>query len=149
VFVVQQPAAQSITISWALIMIEALRRGFGATDHGGDTVFRLLAQEKKSVGREPITGKLVANLITVAGANRVLTARTCIPRRSRVFSTYPVDHLRSANVMVAHCKQMKLDDAVSCHRILAACSVRTIFGAAPARRGNHRQAAPGAGMSPR
>src|SRR5260370_39889189 len=68
-------------------------------------------QEKKSIGREPISGKLVANLITVAGANRVLALDLHTPAIEGFFDI-PVDHLRSVNVLVTHFKQMELENVV-------------------------------------
>ena len=45
----------------------------GAADHGSDPVLWLRRQDRKDEGRVPITAKLVANLLTTAGATRVLT----------------------------------------------------------------------------
>ena len=41
--------------------------------HGGHSVFRYARQDRKAKARDPISAKLVANLITSAGADRVLT----------------------------------------------------------------------------
>ncbi len=112
VFVVQ-PTCRPVDhhIMELLIMIEALRRASARRITAVIPYFGYSRQEKKSVGREPITGRLVANLITVAGANRVLTLDLHTPAIEGFFDI-PVDHLRSANVMVAHCKQMNLDNVV-------------------------------------
>ena len=57
-----------------LITLDALRRVLGAADHRGDPVFRLRPagpEDRRRARRS--RAKLVANLITEAGANRVLT----------------------------------------------------------------------------
>ena len=51
-------------------------------------------QEKKTTGREPISAKLVANLITTAGADRVLTMDLHAPAIEGFFDI-PVDHLQA------------------------------------------------------
>ncbi|MCL4513624.1 MAG: ribose-phosphate pyrophosphokinase [Candidatus Eremiobacteraeota bacterium] len=56
-----------------LIMIDALRRASARTITAVIPYFGYAKQEKKTSGREPISAKLVANLITVAGADRVIT----------------------------------------------------------------------------
>lgn len=56
-----------------LIMIDALRRASANTITAVVPYYGYAKQEKKTSGREPITARLVANLITVAGADRVIT----------------------------------------------------------------------------
>ncbi len=56
-----------------LIMLDALKRASPRRLTAVIPYYGYAKQEKKSAGREPITAKLVANLITIAGANRILT----------------------------------------------------------------------------
>src|SRR5919202_5905402 len=73
VFVIQPTSAPSDHhIMELLIMIDALKRA--SADRITEVVpyYAYAKQEKKQSGREPITAKLVANLIVTAGANRVL-----------------------------------------------------------------------------
>jgi ribose-phosphate pyrophosphokinase len=63
------------------------------------------------MGREPISAKLVANMITVAGANRVLALDLHTPAIEGFFDI-PVDHLRAVTVLTNRCRQMELDDIV-------------------------------------
>ena len=56
-----------------LITLDALRRGLGPANDPGDPLFRLCQAGPEDRPRTPISAKLVANLITEAGANRVLT----------------------------------------------------------------------------
>src|SRR6266851_3721922 len=73
VFVVQ-PTCRPVDhhIMELLLMIDALRRASARRITAVMPYYGYSRQEKKSIGREPISGKLVANLITGAGANRVL-----------------------------------------------------------------------------
>jgi ribose-phosphate pyrophosphokinase len=56
-----------------LIMVDALARASASVVNVVAPYFGYAKQEKKTAGREPISAKLVANLLTVAGANRVIT----------------------------------------------------------------------------
>ena len=56
-----------------LIIIDALKRSQRQAHHRGDSLFRLRAAGPQTRARTPISAKLVANLITEAGASRVLT----------------------------------------------------------------------------
>jgi ribose-phosphate pyrophosphokinase len=55
-----------------LVMIDAFRRASADRITAVVPYYGYARQEKKSTGREPITAKLVANLLTTAGANRVV-----------------------------------------------------------------------------
>ena len=112
VFVIQptcKPANQHIME--LLLMIEALRRASAKRITAVIPFYGYARQEKKSTGREPISGKLVANLIAVAGANRVLTMDLHTPAIEGFFDI-PVDHLRAVNVLTHRARQMDLDDLV-------------------------------------
>jgi ribose-phosphate pyrophosphokinase len=54
-----------------LIIIDALRRSSRQAHHGGDPYFGYARQDRKAGPRTPISAKLVANMITHAGADRV------------------------------------------------------------------------------
>lgn len=112
VFVVQ-PTCRPVDhhIMELLLMIEALRRASAHRITAVIPYYGYSRQEKKSTGREPISGKLVANLITTAGAQRVLTMDLHTPAIEGFFDI-PVDHLRSVNVLTSHCRQMHLEDVV-------------------------------------
>ncbi len=92
-------------------MIDALRRASAARITAVIPYYGYSRQEKKSTGREPITGRLVADLITSAGANRVLAIDLHTPAIEGFFDI-PVDHLRSVNVLTTRCKQMGLENVV-------------------------------------
>jgi ribose-phosphate pyrophosphokinase len=74
VFVVQPTCGQvNDTLMELLIMIDALSRASAKTITAVIPYYGYAKQEKKAAGREPISAKLVANLITTAGADRVIT----------------------------------------------------------------------------
>lgn len=75
-----------------LIMLDALRRASAARITAVIPYYGYARQDRKTQGREPITAKLVANLITTAGADRVLT---CDLHAGQIqgFFDIPLDHL--------------------------------------------------------
>ena len=75
-----------------LIMIDALRRASAKTINVVMPYYGCARQERKAQSREPITAKLVANMITIAGADRVLTLDLHAPQIQGFFDI-PVDHL--------------------------------------------------------
>jgi ribose-phosphate pyrophosphokinase len=91
-----------------LVTIDALKRASAARVTAVVPYYGYAKQEKKTTGREPITAKLVADLITVAGANRLLTMDLHSPAIEGFFNI-PVDHLRAANVLAARVRAMRLD----------------------------------------
>jgi ribose-phosphate pyrophosphokinase len=112
VFVVQ-PTCRPVDhhIMELLLMIEAVRRASARRITAVIPYYGYSRQEKKSTGREPISAKLIANLITVAGANRVLAMDLHTPAIEGFFDI-PVDHMRSVNVLTTHCLQMELENPV-------------------------------------
>lgn len=64
-------------------------------------------QDRKDQGRVPISAKLVADLLTAAGANRLLTLDLHAPQIQGFFDI-PVDHLMAAPVFISHIRKMGL-----------------------------------------
>jgi len=91
-----------------LLMIDAARR---ASAKRVTAIIPYARQEKKLTGREPISAKLVANLIATAGADRVLTVDLHAPAIEGFFDI-PVDHLRSAPIMADYLRELDLSDLV-------------------------------------
>lgn len=75
-----------------LITIDALKRASASSVTAVIPYLGYSRQERKNLGREPITAKLVANLITCAGANRIITVDMHDPAIQGFFDI-PVDHL--------------------------------------------------------
>lgn len=100
VFVVQstcQPSNQNIME--LLVMIDALKRASAARITAVIPYFGYARQDRKVAPRTPITSKLVADLITTAGAQRVL----CVDLHAgqiQGFFNIPVDHLYAAPVVL-------------------------------------------------
>ena len=81
-----------------LIMIDSCRRASAAQVTAVMPYFGYARQDRKDEGRVPITAKLVANMITRAGADRVLTMDLHAAQIQGFFDV-PVDHLYAAPVL--------------------------------------------------
>lgn len=91
VFVIQPTSTPSDHhIMELLIMVDALRRASAARVTAVIPYYAYAKQEKKTSGREPISAKLVANLIDTAGANRVVALDLHAPAIQGFFDI-PVD----------------------------------------------------------
>lgn len=104
VFVVQ-PTCEPVNdnLMELLIMIDALRRASASTITAVVPYYGYAKQEKKTGGREPITARLVANLITVAGANRVITVDLHAGAIQGFFDI-PLDHLMALPILADYFK---------------------------------------------
>ena len=94
-----------------LLIIDALRRASAQRITPVIPYFGYGRQDRKAQPRVPISSKLVSNLITVAGADRVLTMDLHAGQIQGFFDI-PVDHLYGAPVFVDYFKKKKLVDAV-------------------------------------
>jgi ribose-phosphate pyrophosphokinase len=97
------------TLMELLIMIDSCMRASAARVTAVIPYFGYARQDRKDEGRTPITAKLVANLITRAGADRVLTMDLHAPQIQGFFDV-PVDHLYAAPVLNEHFLAMKLSE---------------------------------------
>lgn len=86
-----------------LLLIDAARRASADRVTAVVPYYGYARQERKTAGREPISAKLVANLITVAGADRVLTMDLHAPAIEGFFDI-PVDHLRAGPILADYFK---------------------------------------------
>jgi ribose-phosphate pyrophosphokinase len=84
-----------------LIMIDSCKRASAARVTAVLPYFGYARQDRKDEGRVPITAKLVANLITRAGADRVLAMDLHAPQIQGFFDV-PVDHLYAAPVLTSY-----------------------------------------------
>lgn len=94
-----------------LIFIDCLRRASAKRITAVIPYFGYARQDRKSEGRTPITAKLVANMLTKAGVNRVL-AMNLHADQIQGFFDIPVDHLTAAPVLARHFMERKLKDTV-------------------------------------
>lgn len=94
-----------------LLLIDALRRASAARVTAVVPYYGYAKQEKKTTGREPISAKLVANLICTAGADRMLTIDLHAPAIEGFFDI-PVDHLQAAQLLATYMESLHLPDPV-------------------------------------
>ena len=92
-----------------LVAIDALKRGSAARITAVLPYFGYARQDRKTGPRTPISAKLVANLITIAGANRVLTMDLHAGQIQGFFDI-PLDNLYATNLFIADIKDKKRED---------------------------------------
>ncbi|HNW39092.1 MAG TPA: ribose-phosphate pyrophosphokinase [Candidatus Omnitrophota bacterium] len=113
VFIVQPTCPPSNdNLMELLIMIDALRRASAHRITAVIPYFGYARQDRKDQPRVPITAKLVANLLTTAGANRILTMDLHAGQIQGFFDI-PVDHLYSVGVFVDYFSKMNIKDLVA------------------------------------
>jgi ribose-phosphate pyrophosphokinase len=94
-----------------LIMIDALKRASAKTINLVIPYYGYARQDRKARAREPITAKLVANLIETAGSTRVITLDLHAPQIQGFFDI-PIDHLMGVPILGEYFLGKKLDDIV-------------------------------------
>lgn len=94
-----------------LIMIDAVRRSSARRITAVLPYYGYARQDRKLQPRVPITSKLVANLLTTAGARRILTMDLHAGQIQGFFDI-PVDHLYAAPVLIEYFKDKKIEDLV-------------------------------------
>jgi ribose-phosphate pyrophosphokinase len=94
-----------------LVLIDALRRSSAKGITAVIPYFGYARQDRKHEGRVPISAKLVANLLTTAGVDRIL-AMDLHATQMQGFFDIPVDHLFAAPVMIDYIRSLNLDDMV-------------------------------------
>ena len=94
-----------------LLFIDSLRRASANRITAVVPYFGYARQDRKAEGRTPITAKLVSNMITTAGAHRVL-AMNLHAEQIPGFFDIPVDHLSATRVIAEHFMSLNLADTV-------------------------------------
>ena len=94
-----------------LIMIDAMKRASAGRITAVIPYFGYARQDRKSKSRDPISAKLVADLITTAGADRVLTMDLHAAQIQGFFNI-PLDHLVGMPILAKHFEQENLDNLV-------------------------------------
>jgi len=87
-----------------LIMIDALKRASAGRITAVMPYYGYARQDRKAKARDPISAKLVANLITTAGADRILTMDLHAPQLQGFFDI-PVDHLIGVPILANYFKE--------------------------------------------
>lgn len=110
VFVVQPTCAPTNdNIMELLILIDALRRASASRITAVVPYYGYARQERKTKAREPITAKLMANIITTAGADRLVTMDLHAPAIQGFFDI-PVDHLPGVPIIAEYFLEKKLEN---------------------------------------
>jgi ribose-phosphate pyrophosphokinase len=106
VFVIQ-PTCRPVdtTLVELLLMIDAFKRSSARRITAVLPYFGYARQDRKDKPRVPISAKLVANLLSAAGANRVLTM-DLHKAQIQGFFDIPVDHLFAAPVIIDYCSRL-------------------------------------------
>ncbi len=110
VFIVQptsDPVAHNLI--QLLLMIDALKRASARRITVVISYFGYARQDRKDKPRVPISSKLVADLLTTAGADRALIVDLHAPQIQGFFNI-PVDHLFASPVLVDHFRKLNLPD---------------------------------------
>ncbi|MBI3596568.1 MAG: ribose-phosphate pyrophosphokinase [Nitrospirae bacterium] len=94
-----------------LIMIDALKRSSARRITAVIPYYGYARQDRKDQPRVPVTAKLVADLITTAGAHKVVTVDLHAGQIQGFFNI-PVDHLYATPVLLNHLRSMDLKDVV-------------------------------------
>src|SRR5919199_6056781 len=94
-----------------LVMIDALRRASADRITAVIPYYAYAKQEKKTSGREPISAKLVANLIVTAGADRVVAVDLHAPAIQGFFDV-PVDHLTAIPLLAEWLDRQEIRNTV-------------------------------------
>ncbi|CAH0193654.1 Ribose-phosphate pyrophosphokinase [Peribacillus simplex] len=94
-----------------LIMIDALKRASAKTINIVMPYYGYARQDRKARAREPITAKLVANLLETAGAHRVITLDLHAPQIQGFFDIL-IDHLVAVPILADFFKEKDLSDIV-------------------------------------
>jgi len=112
VFVVQSTSYPvNENIMELLIMIDALKRASARSINVVMPYYGYARQDRKARAREPITAKLVANLLETAGATRVITLDLHAPQIQGFFDV-PIDHLMGVPILAEYFKSKNLEDIV-------------------------------------
>jgi ribose-phosphate pyrophosphokinase len=112
VFIVQ-PTCNPVNDSMMelLIMVDAAKRASARTITAVIPYYAYARQDRKTRGREPISAKLIADLLTTAGVTRVLTVDLHAGQIQGFFDI-PVDHLPGVPLLADYVRSKNLDDLI-------------------------------------
>ncbi|MFN8356060.1 MAG: ribose-phosphate pyrophosphokinase [Spirosomataceae bacterium] len=111
VFLIQSTFTPSDNLMELLMMIDAARRASAHYVIAVVPYFGYARQDRKDKPRVSIVAKLVANLLTAAGADRLMTIDLHAGQIQGFFD-FPVDHLEGNTIFVPHIKSLKLENLV-------------------------------------
>ena len=111
VFLVQSTFPNSDNLMELLLMIDAAKRASARTINAVIPYFGWARQDRKDKPRVSIGAKLVADLLSVAGVNRVITMDLHADQIQGFFDV-PVDHLYASGVLLPYLQSLHLEDLV-------------------------------------
>jgi len=109
VFLVQSTYAPADNLMELLLMIDAARRASAGRIIAVLPYYGYSRQDRKDRPRVAIGAKLVANMLTAAGADRIITMDLHAPQIQAYFDI-PVDHLDSSAVFIPYITQLRLEN---------------------------------------
>ena len=111
IFLVQSTFPNSDNLMELLLMIDAAKRASAHTINAVIPYFGWARQDRKDKPRVSIGAKLVADLLSAAGVNRVITMDLHADQIQGFFNV-PVDHLYASNVILPYLQSLNLDNLV-------------------------------------
>ena len=111
VFIVQSTFPPTDNLMELLMLIDAAKRASAHKVVAVMPYFGLARQDRKDKPRVPISSKMVANILTAAGADRVMTMDLHAPQIQGFFDI-PVDHLDSTVIFIPFIKSLNLDNLI-------------------------------------
>lgn len=109
VFIIQSTFAPSDNLMELLMLIDAAKRASAGYIIAVMPYFGLARQDRKDKPRVAIGAKLVADLLTAAGAHRVMTMDLHAPQIQGFFNI-PVDHLDASAIFVPYIKELEIEN---------------------------------------
>ncbi len=111
VFIIQPTFPPSDNLMELLILIDAVKRASAKRITAVIPYYGYARQDKKDEPRVPISAKLIANLLTTAGASRILTV-DLHSETIQGFFDIPVDHLYAEPVLVEYIKKKNMKNII-------------------------------------
>lgn len=111
VFLIQSTFAPSENLLELLMMIDAAKRASAGYITAVIPYFGFARQDRKDKPRVSIASKLIANLLTTAGANRIITMDLHAPQIQGFFDI-PVDHLDSSAIFIPYIEQLNTENLI-------------------------------------
>lgn len=111
VFIIQSTFAPSDNLMELLLMVDAAKRASAKQVVAVIPYFGFARQDRKDKPRVPIGAKLIANLLTAAGVDRVVTMDLHADQIQGFFDV-PVDHMYASSIFVPYIKNLNLENLV-------------------------------------
>jgi ribose-phosphate pyrophosphokinase len=109
VFLIQSTFAPTDNLMELILMIDAAKRASAYKVIPVIPYYGFARQDRKDKPRVAIGAKVVANMLTAAGADRIITMELHAPQIQGYFDI-PVDHLESSSVFIPYIKQLNLEN---------------------------------------